>query len=100
MRQGSEAKLGKPNFFVADCHSLRNMTAMKSCSASASALLALSGMLAHTGFAGTRLEEQEADKSGLTCAITPNVQVDAGVNIGLTRSADDVNPFIGLTWRF
>jgi hypothetical protein len=37
---------------------------------------------------------------GLTYAVTEDIQLDAGVNIGLTRSADDVNPFIGLSWRF
>jgi hypothetical protein len=38
--------------------------------------------------------------AGLTYALTENVQLDAGVNVGLTRSADDLNPFIGVTWRF
>lgn len=37
---------------------------------------------------------------GLTYALTKNVQLDAGINIGLTRSADDLNPFLGLSWRF
>ena len=37
---------------------------------------------------------------GATYKLTPNVQLDAGVNIGLTRSADDVNPFVGLTVRY
>lgn len=37
---------------------------------------------------------------GLTYAFTENVQLDAGVNIGLTRAADDVNPFLGLSVRF
>ena len=37
---------------------------------------------------------------GLTYAITENLAIDTGVNIGLTRSADDVNPFVGLTVRF
>ncbi len=38
--------------------------------------------------------------AGLTYAISDDIQIDAGVNIGLTRSADDMNPFIGLSWRF
>lgn len=38
--------------------------------------------------------------AGLTYAVTDDLQLDAGVNIGLTRSADDLNPFIGLSWRF
>ncbi|MSU64422.1 MAG: transporter [Pedosphaera sp.] len=37
---------------------------------------------------------------GLTYGLTDNIQLDAGVNIGLTKSADDINPFIGLSWRF
>lgn len=38
--------------------------------------------------------------AGLTFAVTPNVQLDCGVNFGITRSADDLNPFVGITWRF
>jgi hypothetical protein len=37
---------------------------------------------------------------GLTYAVTEDIQLDAGVNIGVTRSADDFNPFLGLSWRF
>jgi hypothetical protein len=37
---------------------------------------------------------------GLTYAINADLQLDGGVNIGVTRAADDWNPFIGLTWRF
>ena len=37
---------------------------------------------------------------GATYKLTPNIQLDAGVNIGLTRAADDVNPFVGLTVRY
>jgi hypothetical protein len=37
---------------------------------------------------------------GLTYAITDDVQLDAGVNIGLTRTAKDINPFVGLSMRF
>lgn len=37
--------------------------------------------------------------TGLTFAATSNLQLDVGVNLGVTRSADDVNPFIGFTWR-
>jgi hypothetical protein len=38
--------------------------------------------------------------AGLTYKLRPNIQLDAGVNIGVTRAADDVNPFIGLTVRY
>jgi hypothetical protein len=38
--------------------------------------------------------------AGLTYKLRPNIQLDAGVNIGVTRSADDVNPFLGVTVRY
>lgn len=37
---------------------------------------------------------------GLTYAVNEDVQLDAGVNIGVTRSADDFNPFCGLSMRY
>lgn len=37
---------------------------------------------------------------GFTYSLTENLQLDGGVNIGMTRSADDVNPFIGLSLRY
>jgi len=37
---------------------------------------------------------------GLTYGLTDNVQLDAGVNLGVTHSADDVNAFTGFTVRF
>ena len=37
---------------------------------------------------------------GLTYALTKNIQLDAGINLGVTRAADDWNPFVGLSWRF
>ena len=37
---------------------------------------------------------------GLTYGMTEDIQLDAGVNIGVTRAADDINPFVGATWRF
>lgn len=37
---------------------------------------------------------------GLTYALTDNIQLDGGVNIGLTRASDDINPFLGLSFRF
>jgi len=37
---------------------------------------------------------------GLTYGLTEDLQLDAGINIGVTRSADDFNPFLGLSWRF
>jgi hypothetical protein len=37
---------------------------------------------------------------GLTYGLTEDIQLDAGINIGVTRSAEDFNPFVGLSWRF
>ncbi len=37
---------------------------------------------------------------GLTYALTQDIQLDAGVNIGVTESADDLNPFVGFSCRF
>ena len=37
---------------------------------------------------------------GFTYGIGPNIQLDAGMNVGLTRSADDLNPFVGLSIRY
>lgn len=37
---------------------------------------------------------------GLTYGITENLQLDAGINIGVTESADDLNPFVGISYRY
>lgn len=37
---------------------------------------------------------------GLTYALTADMQLDGGCNFGVTRAADDVNPFLGLSVRF
>jgi len=38
--------------------------------------------------------------AGLTYMLTDDIQLDAGVYVGLTRAADDINPFLGMSWRF
>ena len=38
--------------------------------------------------------------AGMTRGIGSNVQLDLGANIGLSRVADDFNPFLGLSFRF
>jgi Putative MetA-pathway of phenol degradation len=38
--------------------------------------------------------------TGLKYLVTENVQLDAGVNIGLTEAADAIQPFVGLSVRF
>lgn len=37
---------------------------------------------------------------GLTYGLTDNIQLDAGVNLGVTHAADDLNAFTGFTVRF
>jgi hypothetical protein len=37
---------------------------------------------------------------GLTYAMTKNIQLDAGCNIGVTRPAADLQPFTGISLRF
>jgi hypothetical protein len=36
---------------------------------------------------------------GLTYALTEDLQLDGGVNVGVTRATEDVNPFLGLSVR-
>lgn len=38
--------------------------------------------------------------AGLTYALGEHVQLDAGINFGLTDAADDFNPFVGMSIRF
>lgn len=38
--------------------------------------------------------------AGLTYGLTPDIQLDAGVNFGLTKAADDINLFIGISVRY
>ena len=37
---------------------------------------------------------------GFNYLLNPDLKLDFGVNIGLTRATDDWNPFIGVTWRY
>jgi hypothetical protein len=37
---------------------------------------------------------------GVTYMLTDNIQLDAGCNFGITRAADDINPFVGFSIRF
>jgi len=38
--------------------------------------------------------------TGFTYKLSKNMQFDAGVNVGVTRAADRVNPFLGISTRF
>jgi hypothetical protein len=37
---------------------------------------------------------------GLTYGLSKSIQLDAGINIGVTDAADDFNPFLGVSFRF
>jgi hypothetical protein len=37
---------------------------------------------------------------GLTYQLSADIQLDSGINIGVTKAAPDLNPFVGLSWRF
>ncbi len=37
---------------------------------------------------------------GFTYGRTEDIQLDAGVNLGVTRAGEDINPFIGISFRF
>lgn len=37
---------------------------------------------------------------GLTYGLTKNIQLDTGINLGVTDAADNLNPFVGVSWRF
>lgn len=37
---------------------------------------------------------------GFTYAVSDNLQLDWGCNFGVTKSAPDLNPFVGLSWRY
>ncbi len=37
--------------------------------------------------------------TGLTIAVSENMQLDLGINLGLNRYADDFNPFVGFSFR-
>lgn len=62
----------------------------------------LGGYIEYAGFANLNHDEEYRGyfDAGLTYAISEDIQVDGGVRFGLTRAADDVGLFVGLSWRF
>ncbi|HSH96220.1 MAG TPA: transporter [Roseimicrobium sp.] len=38
--------------------------------------------------------------AGLTYGLTTDIQLDCGIKVGVTRAAPDLNPFVGITFRF
>jgi hypothetical protein len=60
----------------------------------------LSGYLELANTAGRETAWSATFNSGLTLGLGENIQLDAGVNLGLTRAADDVTAFAGISYRF
>jgi Putative MetA-pathway of phenol degradation len=56
----------------------------------------------YLGIAGTDAESDYRAffNTGLTIAVTPDVQLDAGVQIGLTDEAEDLGVFVGVSFRY
>lgn len=38
--------------------------------------------------------------TGFTYALAKNIQLDAGINVGVTKAADNYQPFVGASYRF
>ena len=38
--------------------------------------------------------------SGITYGVNEDLQLDCGINVGVTSAADDLNPFVSLSWRY
>ena len=60
----------------------------------------LGGYVEFVSVVGTESDWVATLNGGLTFGIGENMQLDAGVNIGLTRAAEDVTPFLGMSVRF
>lgn len=62
----------------------------------------LAGYVEYAGFANLNHDEGYRGylDTGLTYALTRDVQLDAGVRVGLTRAADDLGVFVGVSLRF
>jgi hypothetical protein len=60
----------------------------------------LGGYLEFVSIVSTETDWVATADAGLTYAVSADVQLDAGVNIGLTRAAEDFTPFVGISVRF
>ena len=62
----------------------------------------MGGYIEYAGFMNLNHAERYRGyfDGGLTYAINANVVLDAGVRIGLTRAADDLGFFAGISWRY
>lgn len=62
----------------------------------------LSGYVEYAGFLNFNGDEDYRGffDTGLTYALTADVQLDAGIRVGLTEAADDFGVFVGMSLRF
>lgn len=62
----------------------------------------LAGYVEYAGFANLNRDEDYRGyfDAGMTYALTSDIQLDAGVRVGLTRAAEDVGVFMGVSLRF
>jgi hypothetical protein len=62
----------------------------------------LSGYVEYAGFANLNHDVGYRGyfDTGLTFKLTPDIQLDCGVRVGLTKAADDLGMFTGISWRY
>jgi hypothetical protein len=62
----------------------------------------LGGFVEYAGFANWNRAERYRGylNLGLTYAVSENVQLDGGVRVGLTKEAEDVGMFVGISLRY
>ena len=60
----------------------------------------LNGWIEFASVAGTETDFAAFVNGGFTYGLTENVLLDCGVNVGLTRAAEDLTTFVGLSLRF
>lgn len=62
----------------------------------------LNGYLEYAGFTNLNGDEKYRGyfDAGLTYGLTPDIQLDAGIRVGLTKAAEDLGVFAGISLRF
>ena len=60
----------------------------------------LGGFIEFVSVAGPETDWLASFNAGLTYGATPDLQLDAGINIGLTRATEDLTAFLGMSIRF
>lgn len=62
----------------------------------------LAGYVEYAGLANLSHDERYRAyfDTGLTYAITRDIQIDAGVRFGMISASDDLGLFVGMSWRF